>query len=57
MSNEVRPITSALGLFHFMEFLEKDLEEIIYTSERGGINGVIFQRHFGYSLKNEGFNI
>jgi hypothetical protein len=31
----VRTIVSLLGLFYFMEFLEKDLEEIIYTSERG----------------------
>lgn len=34
MSNEVRSIASLLGLFYFMNFLEKDLEQIIYEADK-----------------------
>lgn len=34
MSNEVRSIASLLGLFYFMNFLEKDLEQIIFEANK-----------------------
>lgn len=43
-----------------MKFLEKDLEEIIYTSDRNlleekGINGLNFKSEHNYYLTMEGF--